>query len=621
MRFSHMNQMCLIVWLACASVLGVNRSSTGQDVPLEEVLPASTAFLIEISDVESLVSYLQTAAFFNDESWLQAIELATDERFPLIHADRLQALQQIADEFAGVAREIESLTLVGQVVPEQPVPEVIALIKAPESAISEMSALLERLNSHLASLDRPVDDSGESPKEEPSEDVSSQRERLNSRFVEGWWVLSQQSESIDALEGYFRNPPRRPLKRSRKYQTIMQIHKQQRRNDVFSIVGYADTNAMGFLLPETSKDRWHAMRMEEMPACGLRVELPHTATEDSPHLVVDLSVMFTVPRGGYGKVLGAASPISFEPTVGLPIYEMSVDEIDLVKRFQAVSEIEDGIESDSDSHHQKSNSLVYDSAGLEKTEGTYRAKMEQVYQSRGVDLDEKLGFSKGEYLLRYIDERTGQDELLVVSRIVNAEFADRYVQQNLEFLNSRLGPRGRFDSQPCDHGQLFANKGRRNSPRREAYFYNDQWYLFGTLDGVQRQLELMYDGGHATIPFEHQLDGLKRQFGFNANPFQINCYTPRSWVVQASSALVNRVSEKSVPDDTQEFTGWHLEIESKEDLHAKVTTLVSMAIANQFGSQIHLFSQEEQVLRIGVGVFSSPESVLGESDAPYYLKD
>lgn len=537
----------IVVCLVPVSVMGQD----GEDVA--EWVDADTAALVNIPDFPEAYDRIRSAALFQNPRLQKAMEILSDERFPIISAEDRESLLGKVGEVESLVRSINQVSLVVHKYDDRSFVWSL-FIGADEDTRQELREKLLGLDRMVkrsvrlteerdpGSLETPA------PSIQPASQASGKVSELGwcrTRQFGDWLVLSNHGEFIDQLETWNSDPKFRSLAKSRKYQAIRAQSSGFSKN-VKRIFVYGNPVKLAKFIPNSSPDRWEMFKVNELPSCGLNILLNDVdkADDSTPLIIVEAIVKFTEPTVGIAKMFAQYRPVRIPPLAVEPI------------EFQAFSR-------DEESYTQASIEAYEEKFGAGAADSTLQQRLEHT----GLSLyDDVVHRRSGFATVRYLND-AGQQEVMVIESIGDLEAATRFADglvdaatRNRDKVLHRSEVDGslwwiRPGKEQKEHSGISGLRRSRElsvdlvNVEHDAYVLTDHWWCQGDLPALREQVQLLQTrgGSEHSDRLQQLVDHLRRITRTTEAPVVINYFTTDSWQETIDRRELQYARDNAVP--------------------------------------------------------------------------
>jgi hypothetical protein len=342
-----------------------------------------------------------------------------------------------------------------------------------------------------------------------------------------------------------------------------------------------------------SDEVWKGSKLDDMPMIAASASFK-TTEGDEPIILLRGIATFTLPRVGIGKLLEASEPIGTFEVLDAPFFQLVAVNRNNEKYFESKAQIYAESTGDPD-YMEKQLEKIYSQRSMEyKTDVLNKCK-------------DRFNFRTRETCKDGIEQNSG----ILVEKIKEFDVAKRFVEKTVLIVNSRREPSRCLIKQACDHGDLYHEDN--DNLNSDCYFLNDDWMLSGSRSDVVRFLdEVLIQPGNPNpnCLINDRVASVAKNVAAE-KPFQLELYSPTSWDHRTYSAISDRMRKKGALR-VEDVDSIKFKIEGEQDLRAFVLSNFLASMANRFGTQIHLYSQNDSTVFLDIAVFGAPAHIFGE---------
>ena len=555
-------------------------------------LDRDTTLVLNVQDVPETYRRIKSLDLFRNPRFLKAIDMMSDERFPLIDTANHELAAERLLSLESMVRETEQLSLVVHQIDEsvfrwslflRATPNHLDMIQAELMGLGDQyralqEAVAEKFKAarkgefgmmgglpgmgglELMGGKQEQPDLVESAPDEPDvsetipDDDSITVGQFTLKRMGEWLVLSNDLNFVKQLSGRVDDEKFRSLGKSRKYQGIIRRESSLNRS-TGRISVYGNPYRMRYLIPYRTQSGWELSEVDEMPSCGFNFVItdpdPEVAKESRPIILADATIKFTKPTIGLAKMYEHYEPIEI-PRLAVEPTEFS------------------GFARDDDAICVESG-RVYD---LRYGEGSSKSWWTGHFKDTGMDqFTDAVHRRSAFFEMRFVDgenysvERPG---LISLEKVKDADAMFRYADGVARLAIHRHGRELGFDddgsivrwiSKESDFGKSSGLDGFARDNYSRADFYNcfhdayvltDQWWVQGDMPAVENQVALLNQevGEDFRFVLQDLIDDLSMRIGAGSQAYMIKYFTESSWMENLNNieeAYASNSSSLSVP--------------------------------------------------------------------------
>ncbi len=622
--------LALIVLVGLIS-MALSNPILGQQSEVAEWIDENTAMVIHFSDVGRTCEYVHGLSVFSNPIFQKGVKLLKDDRFPVVHSERLQAIEKLGAKLLDLTSEISEAAIVVHEITLQSA-KLTILVKAETRTLDDLQSIVTDIAAHLRVADRPIATETDRDLDElPENEIEIDRDELfgaigefSQARVGSWCIVSNEPSVAEGLRSRLSGDSQSKFKSladSRKYQTA--VARLARLADSKGLITvYGNPNRLAALFPFYDEKTWSAMQVTEMPAFGghVRIVEPQRDTaNDEPQVLIDGVLLFTLPASGIAKVFEAYRPIQSLPPFAFPIGELEAIGRDERETYDAKRQIHDS---------------VYGEGAYDQTfQKAYRDSPENHYQETLSRRSEKFSLRHGKPDVLY-------RSMLVIERLGEPIAMRTYVTDLISRLNKRKPTGEKIEEINAGDATIWHQTEeaalrhfkREFEPDSEelkvamelvkavpltldhdGYAIVGDWYLLGQWHDVKQQLQaIREDHSEHRDRLNHMIDDLQKWTGYGKKPCQIQLIQNVKWL-RTINKLESAFIEKNYTPEQQAVMaysedGYRIKPNSRKELAALAVLRFGEAIAESYGRQLILVSKDNGAIRMSVGVYpNNPE--------------
>jgi hypothetical protein len=518
----------IILLISCVSAF----AQPNQDVA--HWLDQDTTILINIPDVATTFEKIKSLEWFTNPRFIKAIQMLSDERFPIIDAESSEKIKLQLGELELLVHRVNQISFAVHDLDENQFHWSL-FIRAESDVLDKIQNGMLGIGEQLKKTDKPVEMVGreEAPAETnrpPDKSGLADAHSDKIRRVGNWLIFSNHVSFLDALTDRIGNESFRSLGQSRKYQSIIKRESPLNGRDGLITI-YGNPVRMRHLFPGATQADWDLWKIDELPACGLNLAIVDRSEEDQSHPIAlaDAVVQFTTPAAGWAKFFQFYRPVEIPPLAVEPIefLAFSRDEAAACEEALKVNQAQDG-------------------------KGAADMPWAELLKDLGLDNStDVVSRRQAFYDMRFIGENQTADRpgLVSMEQLLDAKAAYRFAHGVTRLAQDRFGQQLDDDeagstvwwSIPAE--QFSRNSGLAGFDRKryfEAEFYNGyhdayvltgDWWIQGDMPAVREQVRLLTNGegeDHGQS-IRDLVKDLTRRLGADEPPLIIKYFTKNAW--------------------------------------------------------------------------------------------
>ncbi len=530
-----MKRFLIKLSLACCVFLAAGNPASAQpDHDVAYWLDRDTTLLININDVSTTCERIMSLDLFSNPRFLKAIQMLSDERFPVVDRESCDKILQRLYELEALMHKIDQFSIAVHQIDKDAFRWSL-FVRAEAEVLDRIQAEMQGIDVSLKSNDSfkdgPADNAESNEVDAPPDDSGSEGVRWGKfQRTGGWLVLSNHKLFLNALPERIKDEKFRSLGKSRKYRAI-----QKRESPLVGSAGlitvYGNPVRMQFLIPHTDQADWDFGEIDELPACGLNLGFSDPGDEDAvqPRMLADAVIKFTQPAVGQAKIFQHYRAVEIPPLAVKPIELLA-----FARNEQAVAEEWNRI-------FEQNKDNPGDEAGW-------------VSDLRQLNIDfwnDAVPRRNAFFELRFLDDQHPVDRagLVVLEKLNDRDAAHRFAGEMIARANHQHQRKldqqqdGSFISWTAPEGQFVANTGLGGFDRKrheridffnnwhDAYVLTDDWWVQGDMPATNDQVNLLTTGegpDHAQ-PIRELVEDLTRRLRAEGPLVMLKYYTADAW--------------------------------------------------------------------------------------------
>ena len=548
--------------MATVVVLIANQNVWSQtDNDVAYWLDRDTTLVVNVEDVPETYRRIKSLDLFRNPRFLKALEMLSDERFPIIDAKNAELVTQRLFALESMVRETEQMSIVVHQIDESEFrwsvflraqPRHLDLVQAELMGLGDQyRALQNAVQRKMASAgmggledlnglegQQKRDDLGEEKSE-----ATAERKRVDGSITVGdyrlkrvgdWLLLSNDESFVSQIVDRVDNEEFRSLGKSRKYQGIVRRHSSLN-DSAGKISVYGNPYRMRYFMPYRTQSSWELAEIDEMPSCGFNFVITDpdndAPSESRPIVLADATIKFTKPTIGLAKMYEHYQPME--------IPSLAVEPTELI-----------GFARDDDAICVESG-RVFD---LKYGDGAAKSWWNRHFEETGMNqFTDAVKRRSAFYDLRFVDGESftvDRPGLMSIEKVKDPDAMFRFADGVARLAIQRYGREIGFDdngsvvrwiSPEAKFAETSGLDGFARDDHSRADFYNcyhdayiltDQWWVQGDMPVVEDQVALLNQEGGEDFRFVVQdlVDDLSMRIGSGAQPYMIRYFTESSWV-------------------------------------------------------------------------------------------
>lgn len=611
-----MNGFCAI--LLCLTGLSGYSSQLTADVA--DWLPADTAMVLVIDNLEPIVETINGIGWFESGQFESLKEMLCDEDFGLLDSSDFREIQASIEELVEHRELVNRIHLV--VNPsESSGPQFTCILTVDEDANEQVKELifdvLEKIRTVIQSEGSTELAESEDADEGRQEDLS-RGDHVVCRSFGNHLVFSNDSRYCRELgERIEKRDSRSALSSKRSYQQIRAICDKQRAD--YPVFFYLNPEASRSLITLFDESDWGMYQINEFRALGGAVyfeDREQDLNENLPFIHGFAAITHTLPAPNYVRILDTYAQLEDIPPFAFPLIEVSVTSQDSQQHYEICKEIVDS----------------------EHGAGTYDERVQQRYANDVRDyFRDVLPRTNDWYGFRY-ESRFGRTEVMSLQKIADQAAMERYVRGLVEMTNTvRKGDRfleseedgikfwalsRKARKQKLSRLQEILERGNEDSQTEitvdtvpsEGYALSSEWYLLGDMHDIRKQLDFT---GHRERDFAKPINSRRKQLvKMHGIPGAFRLEVTSPWIdymSQIEKPVVEHVRKKyksnlrKRKELIREFyrnKDISFAVESPEDTQVAVGYLAAKMVMETFKQQMVVYGKSQGQLKIGFGLFA-----------------
>jgi hypothetical protein len=577
--------------------------------PFLEWIDADSALVVTIDGLDSVVQFIEGLETADNSYLTAATDYIFHPEFPLVHPDRRELIGSRALELAGKLQALGKIVLVVHKFDPKATVELTILVElgeGKEKSAQDLGNAIVQLLSLFRNAGSPLPANGTVESAGMNEILSNHSIEFRTDFRKGWFLLSNSEDAmnliLERMQGV--RTDFRVVAGNRRFQMIDQ---RLSRNAEFgpSIRVMGNPQHLRLLFPEISDHDWNANQVQELPGFGLQVALlkhrGNKIEKNSPMIVVEASVNFTLPLKGIAAVVAAHKPVNEIPRIGV------VPEYVRVYGFDPQS-LHDARR---DRHDAVAGKPEYDTMQVEKYKDDPRDFMRDVLPRTDLIC-----------IVSYRGAPRANDEKslargMMLERVFERPASERYVAGLVEGINSatkedkfklvRIASEKRGELWAVNPQKTLPGVGR-NDLFEPCLFLNEDWFATADINGLEPQINALAkeslppDVEQFNSSLHARLDRLQRLVPAAKSPYDIEHSGNRTLHKQIdfiqtayiggaaqNARRKNRWVERSEPDEA----GIYFRPGCKEDVAMIANLLLRKAIVQEIGDLLVIQSHSD----------------------------
>jgi hypothetical protein len=599
--------------VGCSLIFTINQTLNAQSPSrVELLLDADVTAMALIDSPTEALDFISTLDFWRDEYLATALNLAIDERWELLPAENLGAIQLALGRLKECFALCRSLTIVLHRVQDDAF-EITVLFQFGEGqSVNFMDQLIE--------LNRLLSSSNENP-DAIEWSLSSWLPTPYEIDQFGDWIaISNSPKDILTIRNRAKSSANdsdpKILANRKRYQNVWNLLLKDVREQP-NVILYANPEKLGFLFPDVSPEQWKANQIDEATAVLARgdfLKQPYALSDVDNHIGIvpvistQILVAFTEPLAGMGKTYASKREIQAWPP--LPKY---------VRWLNA------------EAYSAKAHLDVKKEVAIARSgpQG-WNDFLDRYRQTRGTDYQNDTLARCSNIEVYYWQPGGHPVSLMNIEQVADFELAKQYFNAIIDTENKGLPENARLIELESEEGQLFGrtDNGRRafiwhqfddykeeeresllKFDRNDAFFLSDRWLIKGPLPDIRYIVSQLAESNPSECPALLQI-AAGGDSSSNDEIVRYRYFTPSSW--STSHYEYKRATEKFKRESNFNYwslpankDGYRLNIESKEDAVAVIKSLIAKSIAKSFGGQLITYSMSGRILNVKYWIGSS----------------